>query len=208
MVQRKTGEDLYQRDPSTGHAVRNGCLNLMYPPIPEATRFQGESGYSYETPETVHGWMWSTTFNRWGARVTFKSGWSGLSWPEPPVVPQTMSCKLLRDAFFGEGRDAVFQAIPDLPAEAFGAKRPALLMPFAERLGLVPEGDLVVPEWATQIVYAAGEGVLPWDCRYTETQEALPTAAELGEWTIKEHVMTNCLIKGARYGVCWFRRFI
>ena len=69
---------LYQRAYS-GYAVRDGYENREYPLIPEATRFQCD--YGYEVPTAVHGWQWSTTFNRWTAYCTFSSGWTGFTFP-------------------------------------------------------------------------------------------------------------------------------
>ena len=37
--------------------------------------------YSYEKPETIHGWQYSTTFGTWSALVTFKDGWRGFTYP-------------------------------------------------------------------------------------------------------------------------------
>lgn len=52
-----------------------------YPAIPEnAEFFQNENG-SVSKPVIIHKWEWSTGFNRWGALVTFESGWRGFTWP-------------------------------------------------------------------------------------------------------------------------------
>lgn len=55
--------------------------SLSYPEIPNATEFQ-DTLYGYSVPEAVHGWQWSTTFNRWSALVTFNDGWCGFTWPK------------------------------------------------------------------------------------------------------------------------------
>ena len=57
-------------------------MRNAYGPIPESTKFQHHRNYAYETAIEVHGWQWSTTFNRWSARVTFADGWTGFTWPE------------------------------------------------------------------------------------------------------------------------------
>lgn len=202
--------DLYQREPATGRATKGGIVNLMYPAIPEASRFQHHAGYGYQVPAEVYGWLWSETFGKWGARVRFEDGWTGLSWPEPEssAKEQAFSCRILRDAFFGDNREKVFKALPDLPESAFGATKCADLVPFAERLGLVPEGELVAPAGATHIVYNVGMLDLPWDGSFTEEIEPIPQGLELGGWSIKEHIVAKCVMTGARYGCCWFRRFI
>lgn len=75
---------MYQRG-TDGYAVdpKSGLRNTDYPPIPDASQFQHHASYRYETPKAVHGWQWSTTFNRWGAIVEFADGWKGLTWPAP-----------------------------------------------------------------------------------------------------------------------------
>ncbi len=55
--------------------------SLSYPPIPDADLFQGK-GYGYEKPKEIHGWAWSTTFNRWSALVTMNDGWHGYTFPK------------------------------------------------------------------------------------------------------------------------------
>ena len=39
-------------------------------------------GYGYEKPTTIHGYEWSSTFNQWGALVTFSDGWHGFTYPK------------------------------------------------------------------------------------------------------------------------------
>ena len=53
---------------------------FSYPPIPKAEFFL--NGYGYEKPAKVHGWEWSTTFNKWSALVTFANGWHGFTYPK------------------------------------------------------------------------------------------------------------------------------
>lgn len=48
--------------------------------IPDATLFQ--DGIVYAVPSEVHGWQWSETFGCWSAFVTFKSGWTGWTFPK------------------------------------------------------------------------------------------------------------------------------
>lgn len=66
-------ENYIQRE--TFNAKRD---SLSYPEIPDYTEFF--TGYGYEKPETIHGFQWSTTFNQWGALVTFKSGQRVFTW--------------------------------------------------------------------------------------------------------------------------------
>lgn len=54
---------------------------MSYPEIPESHEFQCPD-YSYKKPAAIHGWQWSTTFNRWTALVTFADGWHGYTWPK------------------------------------------------------------------------------------------------------------------------------
>lgn len=54
---------------------------VSYPPIPDSVEFQNLN-YGYDVPVTVHGWQWSTTFNRWSALVTFADGWHGFTYPK------------------------------------------------------------------------------------------------------------------------------
>jgi hypothetical protein len=49
-------------------------------PVPHKGEFQDETG-GYSVPHFVHGWQWSQTFGRWGALVTFPSGWHGFTYP-------------------------------------------------------------------------------------------------------------------------------
>lgn len=75
---------LHQREEfnlQNARARAAGCSNLL-PDIPIAERFQGPTSY-FETPVTVHGWQWSTTFGRWSALLTFANGWHGFSYPAP-----------------------------------------------------------------------------------------------------------------------------
>ena len=53
---------------------------FSYPEIPDAELFQAR--YGYEKPAIVHGWQWSTTFNRWSALVTMADGWHGFTYPK------------------------------------------------------------------------------------------------------------------------------
>lgn len=74
---------LYQRG-EDGYPV--GADQLMkdgYGKIPDAEMFQHHRTFGYEVPAEVHGWEWSTTFNRWRALVTFKDGWKGVTSPAP-----------------------------------------------------------------------------------------------------------------------------
>lgn len=68
--------------PETADAI----MREAYGPIPNAERFQSGTGYGYEKPTHVHGWQWSTTFNRWSALVTFENGWHGFTWPDPKTI--------------------------------------------------------------------------------------------------------------------------
>lgn len=189
---------------SEGYPVgADAVLRQACGPIPEAKRFQRPDGYGFEEPEAVLGWQWSETFGRWGAIVRFASGWEGLAWPERQARP-LVTCKVLRDAFFGHNREAVFAAIPDLPQEAFGACRTASLVPFAERAGLVPQGELVAPEGTGFVRYGIGGGVLPHDGPWMEHSEVLPETVALGEATLKEHILGTIIVTGNRYGCCWF----
>lgn len=54
--------------------------SASYPEIPEAEIFF--TGWGYEKPAIVHGWAWSTTFNRWGALVTFDNGRKVYTYPK------------------------------------------------------------------------------------------------------------------------------
>lgn len=199
---------LYQRDPKTGLAVSNELLNKNYPPIPLATKFQDNEGYGYREASEIHGWQWSETFGRWGAVVSFPNGWRGLSWPEISLERRNrLSCKILRDAFFGDNHDAVFAAIPDLPEAVFGAAKCKPLVPYAEQLGLIPEGDLFPPEGG-KIVYLVGKGDLPYDGPFMEEVDDVPSNVALGHWSIKEEIVAKCIMTGARYGCCWFRKFL
>jgi hypothetical protein len=70
----------YQRGPDGNCIPGDAVTYAAYGPIPEAYAFQNEVG-GVEVPAIVHHWGWSTTFGRWGAVVTFKSGWHGFTWP-------------------------------------------------------------------------------------------------------------------------------
>lgn len=48
-------------------------------PIPNAEVFVAPHGV--DKPLKVHGWQWSTDFNKWSARVTFSNGWTGVTYP-------------------------------------------------------------------------------------------------------------------------------
>ena len=54
--------------------------DLSYPPIPDAELFF--TGWGYKKPSIVHGWDWSTTFNRGGALVTFEDGLEVFTYPK------------------------------------------------------------------------------------------------------------------------------
>lgn len=75
---------LYQRD---DYNVKRD--KWSYPPIPNAIEFQTAT-YGYEKPKIIHGWSWSTTFNKWGALVTFSDGWRGFTWPKPDGERQSV----------------------------------------------------------------------------------------------------------------------
>ena len=53
---------------------------FSYPPIPDSELFF--TGWGYEKPAIVHGWDWSTTFNKWGALVTFDNGTRVFTYPK------------------------------------------------------------------------------------------------------------------------------
>ena len=76
-------QQLYQRAEDGFPVGADEVMKDAYGPIPAAKRFQHHRGYGYFKPAQIHGWQWSTTFNRWGAMVTFEDGWKGLTWPEP-----------------------------------------------------------------------------------------------------------------------------
>lgn len=74
--------ELYQRGVDGQCIPGDAVTHAAYGPIPEATEFQNQSG-SYEVPGIVHGWQWSTTFNRWAAVVTFNgSDRKIVTWPK------------------------------------------------------------------------------------------------------------------------------
>ena len=77
-----TRERLYQRAEDGYPVGADDLMKRAYGPIPEAAEFQHGSGRK-ATPETVHGWQWSTTFGRWTALVTFPDGWHGFTYPSP-----------------------------------------------------------------------------------------------------------------------------
>lgn len=115
-------------------------------------------------------------------------------------------CQVLRDAFFGQNREAVFQAIPDLPIEAFGSCRALLLVPYAEKFGLIPEGDLSLPNGAQRVRFGVSKedrpGIGAWMEHTTSVREIYP------ECSLKESLVGDCLVIGRRYGCCWFMNFI
>jgi hypothetical protein len=74
---------LYQRGVDGFPVPSDAYLRESYGKIPDAELFQKGSGYGYDKPTEVHGWQWSTTFNRWSALVTFKDGWHGYTYPAP-----------------------------------------------------------------------------------------------------------------------------
>lgn len=117
-------------------------------------------------------------------------------------------CRILRDAFFGENKKGVFSAIPDLPSQAFGAGRCKLLIPFAERFGLIPEGVMDVPDGATHYLINISNDPLPKSGAYTTESMPIPSGVTLGDWTLKEEILSKCLIAGSRYGSCWFAGFL
>jgi hypothetical protein len=51
----------------------------VYGKIPVSDKFL--NGLTAERPVAVWGWEWSTTFQRWTALVTFRSGWTGFTYP-------------------------------------------------------------------------------------------------------------------------------
>jgi hypothetical protein len=116
-------------------------------------------------------------------------------------------CKALRDAFFGQHREAVLAAVPDLPPEAFGAHDANLLMPFAERAGLIPEGEVRPPPGSTHLKFRIGNGERPGQGYSMDRLDPIPTPIDLGRRTLKQDVLATCLILGARYGCCWFAGF-
>lgn len=77
---------LHQRAADGYPAGADAIMREGYGPIPDAQRFQSNTGYGYEEPTAIHGWQWSTTFNRWAALVTFANGWHGFTWPEPKRI--------------------------------------------------------------------------------------------------------------------------
>ena len=74
---------LYQRGADGFPIGSDKVMRDFYGPIPNSTRFQSNDSYRYEKPLQIHGWQWSTTFNRWSALVEFENGWTGFTWPEP-----------------------------------------------------------------------------------------------------------------------------
>lgn len=118
-----------------------------------------------------------------------------------------VTCKILRDAFFGHNRESVFAALPDLPKEAFGACRTALLIPFAERAGFIPTGEIEIPKGVSMTLFGIGKSMIPNEGQWMEETETIPDLATVG-CSIKEHLVGKCIIAGNRYGCCWFIRFI
>jgi hypothetical protein len=83
---------LYTRG-ADGYTVEGDAItHQAYGKIPDASEFW--HNYGYEVPETVHGWEWSTTFNKWSALVTFSDGWHGYTYPRIalPVEQSTGWC--------------------------------------------------------------------------------------------------------------------
>lgn len=115
-------------------------------------------------------------------------------------------CRVLRDAFFGHNREAVFQAIPDLPEDSFGSCRTLQLIPYAEKFGLIPEGDLVMPTNAHHIRFGVSKEDRPGIGAWMEHPASVKQI--YGEYTLKESLVGDCLIIGNRYGCCWFMNFI
>ena len=118
-----------------------------------------------------------------------------------------ITCKVLRDAFFGQHRELVYAAIPDLPEDVFGACRLRPLVPYAEQAGILPAEDLVAPDAGPlRAVIGISHEQQPHMGQWMEHTEYL---GELHpECSIKEHVLGNCMIKGNRYGCAWFIRFL
>lgn len=56
-------------------------MRKAYGQIPAATQFQKGTA-SFEVPKEVHGWVFSTTFNRWSAFVTFEDGTQTYTYPK------------------------------------------------------------------------------------------------------------------------------
>lgn len=110
-------------------------------------------------------------------------------------------CSVLRNAFFGHNEDLVFEALPGLPREAFGAARASLLVPFAERHGIVPEGELSVPDGAYGMRLRIGNGAKPHEGPWMDQVEPLPTSRGP---ELKADIVATCMIIGNRYGCCWF----
>lgn len=76
---------LYQRAADGYPENSDQCQREAWGPIPFATRYQHgryPTLVGYTVPAIVHGWVWSATFNRWSALVTFADGWCGYTFPE------------------------------------------------------------------------------------------------------------------------------
>lgn len=71
-------------DIKPGYYDTQSARQIQYPGdwdrLESATEFQ--QAYHYERPVAFHGWNWSTTFQRWGALVTFADGWHGFTYPK------------------------------------------------------------------------------------------------------------------------------
>lgn len=190
---------LYQRADDGFPVGADFVLKAAYGQIPDAKHFQSPSGMVQEPVEVI-GWEWSNTFGRWGARVRFADGWKGMTWPIlPPPAPIT--CSVLRNAFLGVKAEEVYAAIPDLPREAFGAAKVQLLIPYAERAGIIPEGEMLIPPKAGYIRYGISPNDIPYEGKWMEHVEPIPPVLTEG---IKVQVLATCIIKGNRYGCCWF----
>lgn len=113
-----------------------------------------------------------------------------------------ITCKTLRDAFFGHHREEVFAAIPDLPEDAFGACRIRLLVPYGERAGIIPKEEIVSSSTPLAIVVGVSHEQQP---RQGEWMEEVRNLGEIHpECTLKETILADCMIHGNRYGCAWF----
>lgn len=110
-------------------------------------------------------------------------------------------CKLLRDAFFGHNKEAVFAAFPELSKDAFGAAKAELLIPFAQQYGIVPEGELRAPEGAYGMRLRIGKEDEPFQGPWMDHVEPLPASSGT---CMKAAIVATCIIIGNRYGCCWF----
>lgn len=115
------------------------------------------------------------------------------------------TCKVLRNAFFGEDLEAVIAAIPELRTGASGWYGLEKLLPIGEQLGLVPFGDLTAPAGTMLVRFGIGHGDHPWEGRWME--HTVPLAYFAGYKSLKEAILAECLVLGNRYGCCWFRGF-